>query len=331
MLKNKTYRIVVAGLFATVGVILPAVTAHAFGIPGTILLPMHIPVILCGFLCGPRLGAICGLTVPTLSCLLTGMPVFYPMLPIMMVQLCSIGFISGLLYRKYKLNLYLSLLAAMLSGWAVYGLMFEGLLLMNSGLKALSVTAALAQGIPGIVIQLVLVPVIVSLMKKYMGRLVSDPKPSSGSDSDLDHITTEALKIISSQKISCVIIKDEIIVHTADGRGVSPLLKVYEAEPEALKNAYVVDKIIGKAAAMILVLGGATRAYGIVMSVAGRTYLEQYGIKAEYGLCVDVISNRDRNGICPIERSVFDIDDPQAGLAVMRATIDDLMRTAVNQ
>ena len=148
------------------------------------------------------------------------------------------------------------------------------------------------------------------------------------SDTGSSGVLLEALKLINQGKSSCVIIRGCSIIHTADGRGVSPLLKAYANEPEILLNAFVVDKIIGKAAAMILVLGRVSRVYGLIMSAAGREYLERHGITAEFGRCVDVIKNRELNGTCPIEKSVIDIDDPREGLTAMNAAIKELMNSA---
>jgi len=139
-----------------------------------------------------------------------------------------------------------------------------------------------------------------------------------------DELIAEAIKLIKSRSVSCAIIKDGGIIHTADGRGVSPLMQVYDSQPDKLKDAVVVDKIIGKAAAIILVSGGAAGAYGLIMSAAGRDYLTRHGITAGYGLRVGRIANRDKTGVCPIEESVMDVDDPREGLAVLRATIEKM-------
>ena len=82
IMKNRamTKTMTTMGLLMAVGLILPYATSHAFGIPGTILLPMHFPIFLMGMLCGPLWGIVGGLLVPLLSSLLTGMPAFYPML-----------------------------------------------------------------------------------------------------------------------------------------------------------------------------------------------------------------------------------------------------------
>jgi len=292
---------------------------------------MHIPVLLCGLLCGPLYGLLCGIIVPILSTLMTGMPPAYPILPMMLFQLLAMGFVSGLLYRKIRLNLYVSLVASMAAGWVLYGLSFGALLLGNSGLDpSLSVWASLLAGIPGIIIQLILIPAIMILLKRALNK--PDVKaPTLPAVTKPDGILAEALKLINTGKISCVIVNGGAIVHKADGRGVSPLLKAYADQPEILHNAFVVDKIIGKAAAMILVLGRVNKVYGMIMSAAGRDYLERHGITAEFGRCVDVISNRERNGICPIEKSVMNIDDPKEGLKVMSATITNMMKSASNQ
>ena len=134
--------------------------------------------------------------------------------------------------------------------------------------------------------------------------------------------------MINEGTISLAVIKKNEIVHTEYGRGVSPLLKIYKTQPDILKNAFVVDKIIGKAAAIILVSGGVSRAYGLIMSAAGREYLEKHGILAEYAELVDIISNRDGTDMCPIEKSVVDIDSAPEGLKSIGATIDKLRKPA---
>lgn len=324
MLNNRTHRMVTAGLLAAIGIILPLFTSHIFGIPGTVFLPMHIPVLLCGLLCGTQFGILGGIVIPALSCVLTGMPPAYPMLPIMMVQLTAMGLVSGLMYEKLRLNIYISLLTAIVSGWMLYGLTFTALLFLNSHLKALPVMAAVAKGWLGILFQLAVIPVIVSVVEKY---LFKQNIPENNSN----ELKEQAIGLIKSKAASCVIIKNGKIMYTADGRGVSPLLKVYKADPVMLKNAFVVDKIIGKAAAMILVLSGVKQVYGRIMSTAGRNYLERHGITVEYGRCVDVITNRTHDGICPIEKSVLDIEEPQEGLAILSLTIDKLMKEVATQ
>jgi hypothetical protein len=325
MLKNKSQSIIMSGLFVAIGLILPYFTSHAFGVPGTILLPMHIPVLLCGLLCGPQLGALCGIFTPVLSSVLTGMPPTYPMLPIMVVQLFAMGLVSGLMYRKFKLHLYISLIAAMIAGQAFYGLMFGILLFIGDGtLRALSVPAALIAGFPGLIIQLTLIPATVAVIKKYAGRFYNETYKSVNRKQVI--MLDKAMQRIKGGEATCVIIKNNEIVHTEYGRGVAPLLNIFTNEPGKLKGAFVVDKIIGKAAAMILVSGGAEKVHGIVMSASGREYLENHGVAAEYTECVDMIANRDGSDMCPIEKSVIDIDDSLEGLKAIGVTIANLKK-----
>ena len=174
---QNTRKMVLAALLTCLGLLFPYITAHAFALAGTVLLPMHIPVLLCGFLCGPKYGGLCGLLTPVLSCMLTGMPVAYPMLPIMICELVAYGLIAGWAYQKRHFPIYPALLLAMLAGRCAYGAAFAGLLLAATGpLQALSVTAAVVTGLPGILLQLIVVPLLVRLIQKTRwGRVQGVP------------------------------------------------------------------------------------------------------------------------------------------------------------
>jgi len=139
-------------------------------------------------------------------------------------------------------------------------------------------------------------------------------------------ILDEARGIIEADGISCVVIKNGSIVHTADGRGVSPLLAIYENNPAMLKDAFVVDKIIGKAAAVILVLSEAKQAHGIVMSFAAKQFLEIHGVTVGFDRCVDVITARSGSGVCVIEQSVIDIDEPREAYTALTKKIESLRK-----
>ncbi len=316
MNKTKTYRLVLAGVLVALGVLLPYLTGHMFGLPGTVFLPMHIPVLLIGLLCGPTFGAIGGVLIPALSSALTGMPPVFPMLPIMIGELVVYGAVSGLLYRRAKMPLLPSMLIAMVGGRIMYGLVFAGLLLANNGaLKALSVTVAFVTGIPGIIAQLILVPLIVVAVNRTtkQGNAIKD-------------LTFEkARKMIKAGQASCIVIKDGQIARAESGPGVKPLIRIVDSELSLLKDAFVVDKVIGKAAALLIVLGGATRAHGEIMSQAACDYLSSRGVAYSFGQRIDVISNRAGDGMCPLENAVLDIDDPAEGLQRLRETIKLLM------
>jgi len=152
-------------LLLAVGVVLPQVFHLFGGTAGTVFLPMHIPVLLAGMLVGPLPGLIVGFFSPVLSHLITGMP---PMLPLpilifMMVELPIMGLVSGLLYRKLRLNIFFSLIAAMLAGRVFLGLTFmfmSGILGYQLPPLWTYISGAVVTGIPGIVIQLILIPLL---------------------------------------------------------------------------------------------------------------------------------------------------------------------------
>lgn len=180
MKRNETLRLVLAGLLAALGVILPKFILMLplqgivsvlvpGGKIGEILLPMHLPILLCGFLCGARYGAICGFIVPFLAHFFNGMPVLYPSAISMAFELASYGIVSGLLIAKAKkVPLLISLLLTMLSGRIVMGIaniILYGLKGNSYGIAAYFGSAFLRTW-PGILLQLILVPILVGAIQK---------------------------------------------------------------------------------------------------------------------------------------------------------------------
>ena len=166
---TNTKRLILAGLCVALGIVLP-VAFHSVANAGSIFLPMHIPVLLCGLICGWPYGLACGVLAPLLSSLITGMP---PMafLPSMLCELAVYGFVSGLLMRYVKTgkllaDLYLSLVGAMLLGRLVLGLLNAVLFRAGEYSVALWTTSAFVTALPGIIIQLAIIPVLVFALKK---------------------------------------------------------------------------------------------------------------------------------------------------------------------
>ena len=166
---NTTKKLVLSGLFVALGVILP-ILCHGIPNAGSVLLPMHIPVLLCGLICGWQYGLACGLLAPLLSSLITGMP---PMaiLPSMLCELAVYGLLAGLFFQfihtgKSLANVYISLIGAMLGGRIVYGVI--NALIFRAGEYSLAVwaTASFVTALPGIIIQLVLIPMVVLALRK---------------------------------------------------------------------------------------------------------------------------------------------------------------------
>jgi thiamine transporter ThiT len=152
---------------AAMCVVLP-LAFHAIPNAGTILLPMHIPVLLCGLMCGWPYGLVCGLLGPFLSSF-TGMP---PMavLPGMMVECGVYGMVSGVMMKyvrtgKPTADLYISMGTAMVLGRVVAG--FAKALIFTPGTPAFAwVTTSLVTGIPGIIIQLVVMPLLITALTR---------------------------------------------------------------------------------------------------------------------------------------------------------------------
>lgn len=155
--------LVLAALFLALGLILPFFTGQIPQI-GSMLLPMHIPVLICGLICGWQYGAVIGFVLPILRYFLFGMPPIYPTGIAMSLEMATYGLAVGLLYARSRwkciVALYRSLLAAMVLGRLVWGAA-EVVLLGMSG-KAftwqLFLSGAVLTAIPGIVLQLILIP-----------------------------------------------------------------------------------------------------------------------------------------------------------------------------
>ena len=166
---TKTKRLLIAGLCVAIGIVLP-IAFHSVPNAGGIFLPMHIPVLLCGLICGPFYGLGCGILAPLLSSIITGMPPA-AILPGMLCELAVYGLVSGLLIRFVKtksrfLNTYIALIVAMLCGRAVNGVL--NALIFKAGAYSMQIwlTAAFVTSIPGIIIQLITIPVIVVALHK---------------------------------------------------------------------------------------------------------------------------------------------------------------------
>lgn len=136
---------------------------HSIPNAGVVFLPMHIPVLLCGLACGWPYGLLCGIVGPLLSSLTTGMPPA-AMLPSMMVECAVYGLVTGLGMklvhtRSTTADLYISMVSAMILGRVVSGLAKAWI--FSPGVSPFAwVTTSLVSGIPGILIQLVLMPTI---------------------------------------------------------------------------------------------------------------------------------------------------------------------------
>jgi hypothetical protein len=167
MHKNNIRQIALAGLFIAIGLILP-MAFHVLG-PGTTFLPMHIPVLIAGFALNLPIALLVGILTPLLSSLLTGMPLIFPVLPFMIFELATYAIGTSYLYRIRKWNVYIALIVTMIVGRIAA--MAAVWVLVNYTTAKLPnplvfITGAVTVGIPGIIIQLLLIPPIVILLRK---------------------------------------------------------------------------------------------------------------------------------------------------------------------
>lgn len=166
--KNSIKNMTMAAVCVALCVVLP-IAFHSIPDAGSVFLPMHIPVLICGMICGWPYGFLCGLVGPLLSSALTGMPPI-AFLPAMMVECAAYGMVSGLMLKYVHTkstyaDLYIALITAMIAGRVISGI--AKALIFTPGLAMSAwITASFVTALPGILIQLVFLPgVVFTLMK----------------------------------------------------------------------------------------------------------------------------------------------------------------------
>ena len=164
-------KLVFTAVCCALSIVLP-MAFHAVPNGGNIFLPLHIPVLLCGLICSFPYGLICGLIGPLLSCVCSGMPPA-AVLPSMMVECAAYGLIAGMMMRLLRTkstvaDLYISMIVAMLMGRVLAGL--GKALVFTPGTAVIAwVVSSLVTGIPGILIQLLVMPaVILALTRAHL-------------------------------------------------------------------------------------------------------------------------------------------------------------------
>lgn len=169
-MKKTVKNLTLSAMFLALCMILPFITG---GVPriGNAISPMHIPVLICGFVCGWQYGAAVGFIAPLMRSLLFSMPPMYPIAVSMAFELATYGLLCGLLYKAFpKKNVYIypALIISMLGGRAVWGIaryIMAGL----SGSEfsmAMFVAGAFTQAVPAIICHILLVPPVVMAFKK---------------------------------------------------------------------------------------------------------------------------------------------------------------------
>jgi thiamine transporter ThiT len=163
--KHSVKNLTLSAMFLALGLVLPFLTGQ---IPqlGNAFLPMHLPVLLCGLICGWAYGGAVGFILPLLRYVLFGMPPIFPTGVAMAFELAAYGFLAGFLYSRSRYQcifaLYRSLILAMVGGrviWGVVRVLLSGVAGQAFTWK-LFLAGAVLNAIPGILLQLVLIPAI---------------------------------------------------------------------------------------------------------------------------------------------------------------------------
>lgn len=170
MKRSNTLTMVLAAMFLALGMVMPFLTAQIPEI-GSKLLPMHIPVLLCGFVCGWQYGLAVGFITPLLRSMVFSTPPMFPIAVSMAFELAVYGLVTGFLYPRLKKSAamnYVTLIAAMISGRLVWGLVRMALLGISGTTfnYTMFITGAFTNAIPGIITQLVLIPLILEVLHK---------------------------------------------------------------------------------------------------------------------------------------------------------------------
>lgn len=168
--QSKFFKLTLAAMFLALAYVMPFLTGQIPEI-GSMLCPMHIPVILCGFVCGGPWGLVVGFVAPLLRSAILAMPPMFPTAVSMAFELAVYGLVSGIMYKvfpKNKIYIYCSLLISMISGRLVWGLV--QLACMGFDVSKFGFAqfwaGAVINAAYGIVLQIVLIPVVVMILEK---------------------------------------------------------------------------------------------------------------------------------------------------------------------
>ena len=119
-----------------------------------------------------------------------------------------------------------------------------------------------------------------------------------------------AKALLKTENFTLVVIFSDKGVFTSSDRGVKPLLHLLENEKDFLKGASVADKVIGKAAALLMVLGGVKEVHTGIISEPAVEVFEKHNITFFFDKKVERIINRKGDGLCPMETLCIDVEEP---------------------
>ena len=135
----------------------------------------------------------------------------------------------------------------------------------------------------------------------------------------------EAVSRLYRENLSCVVEK-EGTTYTSAQFGIKPLMQFLRENRRFFEGAVVADKVIGKAAALLLIDGGVSEVFGAVMSESAAAFLSAYNVPFGYCELVPMIENRTHTGMCPMEETVLQLSDPSEAFSALEKTIARLMQ-----
>ncbi len=136
----------------------------------------------------------------------------------------------------------------------------------------------------------------------------------------------QAIAAVKGGKASAMVVKDNQVVAQASGKGIMPLLEIYDNQPNALADGSLIDKVIGRAAAFVAIDGKVRTVYGDVMSKEALNLLQQHHIPATYGQLVPQILNQAKDGLCPMEQTVIGIQNPKEAITLLKGKIKQMQK-----
>ncbi len=171
---NSTRKLTLSAFFICLGLILPFLTAQIKEL-GTMLTPMHFPVLIGGFVCGPMVGLGIGIITPLLRSVLFQMPILFPSAFAMAFELGTYGLLAGWLMRQFKnqpWGVYGALIAAMAGGRIVWGCVMAVIMNIQGNVYTMSMfmSGAILNSLPGILLQLVLIPLLLHALNRFNQR-----------------------------------------------------------------------------------------------------------------------------------------------------------------
>lgn len=152
-----------------------------------------------------------------------------------------------------------------------------------------------------------------------------------GCKSTSEQRLNEAIKLVRNGEADCVLICTDGSLILERGRGLSPILRMFDTNREKMNGGIVVDKVVGRAAAMVAISGGVSLVHGELISEDAVKLLKNHGVDVRYAKLVHRILNRKQDGLCPLEQSVLEVDDPEQALPLIRKRLAELSAGNTNK